>query len=393
MTGLNPEYADSALESLVAQARNITERWAKKHDHWYDAGHKDPLKHYDSEPEGGEPILIFWSEGSAMRAIEHDDESAQELRNELDEIGLYMAMDDNVTAGYYLIDHESNLQKAFDRLARWKWICRLIEADTEEVSGDLYKWFAENPSDFHRLPHREFEKLVSSIFAARGWKTEIRPGSGDGGIDLRIWQTDPLGDLLTLVQVKRYAKQNPIKLEAVAALEAHVEREKANRGLFVTSSRFLPGVREFATRNRHRIALAGPADLQQWCEESAHEARAARNRASAMEYFIPLIEEIRQAGSHPRLLVSSKHGPSFCVILKETSTSALLIHIPSEVISGDALRGQKIPVLNGTFMSEIPGGAVFRAVRKNSDHGLYYWGRRHLYTVWDGKPCWYDHWD
>jgi Restriction endonuclease len=386
------ESPDAHLEGIVAQARAITEAWGKRHDFWHDAGHHDPIKHYDSEPGEGGPILLFWSEGEAIRSISDDEAEAFELRNELERVGLYMEMDDNVTAGYYLIDYESELQKEFDRFAQWKWMCRLIEPDTEEVSGDLYKWFAENPQDFHRLPPRAFEELVSSIFNARGWRTEVGPGTGDGGVDLRMWQEDPLGDLLTLVQVKRYAAHRPIILDAVAALEAHVNREGANSGLFITTSRYLPGVQKWASRNRS-LTLADSTDLQKWCVESAQEIRQARSRAMAMEAFQPLVREIREANSQSRLVVNNGSHPSFCVVLRETQTGALLVHIPSTRVSGDSNRGQVMPVLDGSVISDMPGGPVFRAIRKQSDHEIHYWGKRTYYGVWDGRPCGYDHWD
>jgi hypothetical protein len=195
------------------------------------------------------------------------------------------------------------------------------------------------------------------------------------------------------VQIKRYAPNRPIQLEAVAALEAHVNREGANRGLFITSSRYLPGVRHFADRTKHRLQLADTSDLQRWCEAAAYEARVARNRALAMETFTPLIEEIRRVGSHPRLVVGGRFGPSFCIVLRETRTSALLAHIPSERVSGDVQRGELMPLLNGKTQDQRFEDTIFRASRTECDGRISYWGQRTLYHVWDGKPCGYDHWD
>jgi hypothetical protein len=387
---MNP---DAHLKVLIERAKQITEAWAKRHDLWHDSCHKDPLTHYNDEPDQGGPVLLLCSDGPAMTALEWDDEHAQELRGELEEVGFYLELEDRVTACYHLIEENSELQREFDHYAQWRWICQLIEADSAEVSGDLYKYFAKNPNEFHRLPHREFEKLISSIFAARGWKTELGPGSGDQGVDLRVWQTDPLGDLLTLVQIKRYSPHRAINLEAVAALEAHVSREEANRGLFVTTSRYLPGVQKFAARAKHRMQLAEPDDLQRWCEESAQATRTARNRALALESFGPLMEEIRQFGTHRHLVVGSRYDHSFCVVLKETKTSALLVHIPSIVVSGDRHQGHSIPQLSGEIFDPSFESTVFRATRSEKNGHVSYWGQRCLYQQWDGRPCRSDHWD
>jgi restriction endonuclease Mrr len=42
-----------------------------------------------------------------------------------------------------------------------------------------------------------------------------------------------------VVQVKKYNESLPIRFDAVAALSMIVEEEKANRGLFITTSRYL----------------------------------------------------------------------------------------------------------------------------------------------------------
>ncbi|WP_175525968.1 restriction endonuclease [Paracidovorax konjaci] len=329
-----------------------------------------------------------------MTSIEWDDEHAQELREELECVGVYMELEDRVTACYYLIDQESTLQKAFDQRARWQWTCKLIEGDSADVSGDLYQHFATYPDDFHKLHHRDFERLVSSIFAARGWRTELGPGSGDGGVDLRLWQSDPIGDLLTLVQIKRHAPHRPVHLDAVAALEAHVNREGANRGLVVTSSRFLPGVHTFAGKQRFRLQLAEGQDLRSWCLKAAQEQVSSRNRALALDTMLPLMQELRSVNTHPRLLVGGRSAPDFCVVVRETKTSALLARIPSVLISGDIHRGQRIPVLDGSVVEgPFDGAKVFRAQRSEKDDRVSYWGRRSLYWQWDGSPQNHEHWD
>ncbi len=380
---------DAHLEELVAKAQAVTESWAKRHDFWHDSGHKDPLKHYDSEPGEGEPILTFWSEGVAGRCLNEGYGQEEELHSELEKLGVYMELDNAVTANYYLIDQESELQREFDRWSQWKWTCRLIEADTADVSGDIYTYFAEHPEDFHRLPHRAFEELVSSVFTARGWKTKIGPGTGDKGVDVRMWLESPLGDSLTLVQAKRYAAHNPIQLEAVAALEAHSKREEAS-GLFITTSRYLPGVHEWASRNKG-LVLADSSDLQAWCQEASQEAIKARAHAMALESFLPLLREIREGRANHRLVVGSRSYPSFCVVLKENLTGALLAHIPSKVVSGDIQRGECMPVLDGMMQVGIPGGPVFRAIRSRTEPS--YWGRQNLYHPWNGRPVGFDTWD
>jgi len=383
---------DAKIERFIERLRNITINWAQRHDLWMDAWLKDPIDHYNDEPCAGGPLLILCADGPISTVMEWDGDEAQELRAELDALGVYLECETRTTTGYYLDDSESELQRAADSLAKWKWICRLIEADTADVSGDLYSYFASRPNEFHRLTPREFETLISSIFNARGWRTELGPGSGDGGVDLRLWQSDPIGDLLTLVQIKRYAPNRPIRLDAVAALETHVNRQGAGRGLFITSSRFLPGVHRFASP-QSRIILADATDLSRWCADSAQEMVTARNRALALSELGPLLEGIRRQRTNPRLLVGGLTHPSFCIVLRESKTSALLVHIPSMMFSGDMLWGTLVPNLTGELVYSEHRDLVFRAIRKEHDGRVSYWGQRKLYHVWDGRPAQFNHWD
>jgi anti-anti-sigma regulatory factor len=144
--------------------------------------------------------------------------------------------------------------------------CRLFVPEFEKIDRELVDYFARNPDRLTDLDWRKFELLLDAVFRNHGFRTELGSGRADGGIDLRLVQSDACGELITLVQAKKYEKHRPIRLEAVQAFCAVIDDQKANRGLFVTTSRYLPGVRVFAERQRHRLTLADSADVARWCE-------------------------------------------------------------------------------------------------------------------------------
>jgi restriction endonuclease Mrr len=131
---------------------------------------------------------------------------------------------------------------AFDK------VCPLIIPAFEQTHLELFDYFAKHPDHLHQLDWRKFEELLESIFRNQGFTTELGPGRGDGGVDIRLLQKDSIGPLITCVQAKRYRPDYPIGLEAVAAFYAVIEDQRANRGLFVTTSRYLPSARRFAER-------------------------------------------------------------------------------------------------------------------------------------------------
>jgi hypothetical protein len=145
--------------------------------------------------------------------------------------------------------------------------CQAIAVDFQAINEELIAYFASHPDELNRLDWRKFEYLLDAIFRNQGYRTELGPGRGDSGVDIRLAQKDSVGEVITLVQAKRYAPEHPIKLEAVAALYGVVEDQQANRGLFVTTSRYLPSSVQFAAKHAHRLVLAAPEDIARWCRD------------------------------------------------------------------------------------------------------------------------------
>lgn len=153
-------------------------------------------------------------------------------------LGFCYERNDSVSVHIYPED-DSPLFQPFLVREGWQWVCGLVQPDIEDVYEELYSHFAKRPEDLHRLDWRQFETLLFRIFQAQGF-VELGPGSNDGGIDVRVLQRDPLGDILTLVQAKRYAPRNKIDMSAVAALHGVADVGAAQKSIFVTTSDYLP---------------------------------------------------------------------------------------------------------------------------------------------------------
>lgn len=151
--------------------------------------------------------------------------------------------------------------------------CRIIAPDFRQINAELIAYFSQNPERMYDLAPRQFEELLDAIFRNQGYRSDLGPGWADGGVDLRLYQKDSVGEICTLVQAKRYDPKRAIRLEAVAALDALVSAEGANRGLFVTTARYLPSTREFAAKRGHRLTLATSQDVARWCAEAAKHFR------------------------------------------------------------------------------------------------------------------------
>lgn len=111
-----------------------------------------------------------------------------------------------------------------------------------------------------------FERLVVKLLTAMGYGGSTAEAaralgrSGDGGVDGVIDQ-DALGLDRIYVQAKRYARDNAVGSGAIRDFFGSLDRFKAAKGLFVTTSSFTSSARETADFLSKRIVLVDGAHL------------------------------------------------------------------------------------------------------------------------------------
>lgn len=122
----------------------------------------------------------------------------------------------------------------------------------DSLSSELLSKIIAAPPDF-------FERLVVQLLIAMGYGgSAIEAGrafgkSGDGGVDGVIDQ-DALGLDRIYVQAKRYA-DSKVSSGEIRDFFGSLDRFKASKGLFVTTSSFSPAAKETADLLSKRIVL------------------------------------------------------------------------------------------------------------------------------------------
>jgi restriction system protein len=112
----------------------------------------------------------------------------------------------------------------------------------------------------HAAPPDFFERLIVKLLLNMGYGGSAADagraigGSGDDGVDGVIDQ-DALGLDRVYVQAKRYKQGNNIGSGAIRDFFGSLDRHKAAKGLFVTTSAFSPSARETAELLSKRIVL------------------------------------------------------------------------------------------------------------------------------------------
>jgi restriction system protein len=122
------------------------------------------------------------------------------------------------------------------------------------LAGDLLSRVRQGTPAF-------FERVIVQVLLAMGYGGSVASldraltgGSGDGGIDGVIDQ-DPLGLDRIYVQAKRYQDGSPVGSGAIRDFFGSLDRVRATKGLFVTTSTFTASARETAGMLSKRIVL------------------------------------------------------------------------------------------------------------------------------------------
>ena len=218
---------------------------------------------------------------------------------------------------------------------------------------------------------------------------------GAGHIDIKMFQRDPIGDVLTAVQVKRYRPDRKITLQAVQALYGAATANDIQNSVFVTTSDYSPSAKNFAARDNVSMKLYTSSDVRKWC----NQAREGVIKNKALLISRRSVEKILDAAKkNPRqYVVRARTGitnimNSFAVILKETKHSALLMELAKRIISHDGYeqRGQEVPVIDSSSLLNHRSETVFRAKKYCRQNEVSFWTGSNSYSFWTERPEHFD---
>ena len=259
----------------LEELRREIEAWAKQKGLWDGASFHIPYLFEDDIPRRGDVLLVM-SEGPLYDVFNSDHWENGALFEE------FCAL---LEAHEFRCERKNHLSVAIMPLAdeaadeflavyRWRWIQEMARGRFLSLHSEVFEHFGSHPGDLGRLTWRQYEELLDAIFRNQGFRTELGPGMNDAGVDIRLYQSQAIPELVTLVQAKRYALR-PIGLDAVAALFGNVVEQRASRGILATTSYFQPRARKFAASvsqaiDLPSIELVDPTRLGGWCKEIAN---------------------------------------------------------------------------------------------------------------------------
>lgn len=389
---------DIYLEQKIRELESLILNWAIKMDVWGGSSFTTYLDHINDEPnEISACVTILCPDGDLYSVIDGDYENlSEEFLQLIEDTEFFYERHDGYLCFY--TDNEE-LNKGFLDYFEWQWISKLVQPDYTSLYEELYSYFYVNPHRLYSLTPRKFEILISELFRNQGYQTELGPGTGDGGVDLKLYQKDEIDQIVTLVQVKRYKESLPVKLEAVAGFAAIVDEQKANRGLFITTSRFLPVAKGFASRQQQRIVLADSKDVTKWCENVKTRIIRDKSQSLSDDYILNVIKNSSRNNLVGKVVVA-RTGYNmilndFCLVIADSTNVALLMRLPRKSTSfvdpPYQFRGYEAPDINESILTFKTKENVFRAQKSISYDGqVQFWGQQNLYFIWDDTPQYFD---
>ena len=388
---------DNILEVKIRDLQTKIISWAQSNNIWDGSCFYSYSEYFDDEPsETDACVIVLALDGHFFQMFNIlYDQYTDEFDDIVDETDFRYEQESSHVLLFYCKDE--CLNKLYLDYFEWKWISELVKPDYTSLYDEFYDYFHKNPDKLYSLEPRKVEILISEVFKNQGYQTVLGPGTNDGGVDLRLYQKDEIDQIVTLVQIKRYKKEIPIDLKSVAFLSALVEEEKANRGLFITTSRYLPQSKSFAARQKNRLILADSINVSEWCENV--KTRIVRDKSKILnsEYILRLLKH--KDGMLGQVVVASLGGNcmknQFCLIVKDSPFVSLLMKIPGKAVKHHDppynFRGNEVPILEEDIILKcLKKENIFRAKKDISSDKIHFWGDKNLFSIWDGKPVYFD---
>lgn len=144
----------------------------------------------------------------------------------------------------------------------------IIQLDFSRISEELTAYLLNNPNAMHQMSPRKFEELVAYIMEKHGYEVTLTQQSRDGGIDIFALKNEGFGNILTIVDCKKYSVNNPVGIAAVRGMYGTLQVENASHGMIATTSRFTHDATVLAQEYKYQLSLKGHADILQWIQQT-----------------------------------------------------------------------------------------------------------------------------
>ncbi len=138
----------------------------------------------------------------------------------------------------------------------------------EPINKEIIEYLARHPKEMYSLSPRKFEYLIAELLKDMGGEIKITPETRDGGRDILAAFNTPIGQILTIVECKKWSPESKVGLDIVERFLWTIEqKDRASCGLIATTSYFSPDAVRLQTDYSWRIKLRDFDGLKQWLSQ------------------------------------------------------------------------------------------------------------------------------
>jgi len=142
--------------------------------------------------------------------------------------------------------------------------------DLITIDDEMIRYFQKHPSELYTLNPRRFEELIAAILKDIGYSVELTALGADGGIDIFATQKTGIGEVLLIVDCKRYSPEHHVGVGVVRALYGIGEQMRATMAMLATTSFFTKSAKVFQSAVKNRLSLKDYNELIQWLNSYGH---------------------------------------------------------------------------------------------------------------------------
>jgi restriction system protein len=131
----------------------------------------------------------------------------------------------------------------------------------------LIEKLRDNPDELYDLHPRRFEEIVAELFSGMGARVELTPITRDGGRDILVFWKLKVGEMLCLVDTKRYRPDRKVTVGMVRTLYGTFTHYQTNSAMLVTTSSFTKDAKEFREEHKHQLDLKEYSHIVSWLQD------------------------------------------------------------------------------------------------------------------------------
>ena len=135
------------------------------------------------------------------------------------------------------------------------------------MSYELTNFLINNPDEIYNLSPRKFEELVAFLFEKMGYQVTLTQQTRDNGVDIYALKKEEIGDILTIVDCKKFKPNRPVGIDIVRNMYGVLNIEKASHGVIATSSYFTSGAKDFQRTFQYQLSIKDHADIIYWMKK------------------------------------------------------------------------------------------------------------------------------